>query len=113
MIKIAAGMILGVLIGAACRWFDVPVPTPPRLVGALLVVAMTVGYLAVDKLIPMSGGLASKPAQAIVVHRPVANAALSGSLRDSGLRKEINVMKALKFSQFRRPSVLHIEEVTD
>jgi len=34
--KIAAGMILGILIGAACGWFDVPVPSPPRLVGALL-----------------------------------------------------------------------------
>ncbi|MGD0128699.1 MAG: DUF1427 family protein [Terriglobia bacterium] len=49
--KIAAGMILGILIGVACRWFDIPVPSPPKLVGALLVVAMTVGYLATDKLI--------------------------------------------------------------
>lgn len=49
--KIAAGIILGILIGAACRWFDVPVPSPPKLVGALLVVAMTVGYLATDKII--------------------------------------------------------------
>ncbi len=48
--KIAAGIILGLLIGAGCRWFDIPVPSPPRLVGALLVVAMTVGYLATDKL---------------------------------------------------------------
>ncbi len=51
VMKIAAGMILGILIGAACRWFDVPVPSPPKLVGALLVVAMTVGYLATDKVI--------------------------------------------------------------
>ncbi len=49
--RILAGMILGVFIGAACRWFDVPVPSPPKLVGALLVVAMTVGYLATDKVI--------------------------------------------------------------
>lgn len=49
--KIAAGMILGILIGAACRWFDIPVPSPPKLIGALLVVAMTVGYLATDKVI--------------------------------------------------------------
>lgn len=51
MTKIAAGMILGILIGAGCRWFDIPVPSPPKLVGALLVVAMTVGYLTTDKLI--------------------------------------------------------------
>ena len=34
----------GVVIGAACRFFDIPVPGPPKLVSALLVVAMTVGY---------------------------------------------------------------------
>lgn len=49
--KIAAGLILAILIGAGCRWFDIPVPSPPKFVGALLVVAMTVGYLATDKLI--------------------------------------------------------------
>jgi XapX domain-containing protein len=47
--KIAASMILGVLIGAGCRWFDIPVPAPPRIIGAVLVVAMTMGYLAADK----------------------------------------------------------------
>jgi hypothetical protein len=30
---------------------DVPVPSPPKLLGALLVVAMTVGYMATDKLL--------------------------------------------------------------
>jgi XapX domain-containing protein len=44
-------MLLGVLIGVACRWFDVPVPSPPKLLGALLVVAITVGYTATDKLL--------------------------------------------------------------
>lgn len=46
MDKVLLGIGLGALIGAACRWFDVPVPAPPALVGALLVVAMTLGYLA-------------------------------------------------------------------
>jgi XapX domain-containing protein len=49
--KIIAGLILGLLIGAACRWFDVPVPSPPKLVGALLVVAMTIGYMGTDRII--------------------------------------------------------------
>jgi XapX domain-containing protein len=48
--KIAASMVLAVLIGAGCRWFDIPVPAPPRIVGAVLVVAMTFGYLAADKV---------------------------------------------------------------
>jgi XapX domain-containing protein len=51
MLKVIVGILLGLLIGAACRWFDIPVPSPPKLTGALLVVAMTVGYLATDKLI--------------------------------------------------------------
>ncbi len=51
MVKVIVGVLLGLLIGAACRWFDIPVPSPPKLTGALLVVAMTVGYLATDKLI--------------------------------------------------------------
>lgn len=45
------GLILGFLIGVCCRWFDLPLPAPPRLVGALLVVAMTVGFLMTSLLI--------------------------------------------------------------
>jgi XapX domain-containing protein len=51
MVKILAGMILGLLIGASCRWFDIPLPGPPKLVGAFLIVSITFGYLATDRLI--------------------------------------------------------------
>src|SRR6476660_4485343 len=51
MTKTVVGILLGLLIGAGCRWFDVPVPSPPKLLGALLVVAMTIGYMATDKLL--------------------------------------------------------------
>jgi len=51
MTKPLLGIILGLLIGAGCRWFDVPVPSPPKLLGALLVVAMTVGYMAADRVL--------------------------------------------------------------
>jgi XapX domain-containing protein len=51
MIKMVVGIILGLLIGVACRWFDIPVPSPPKLTGALLVVAMTVGYMVTDKFV--------------------------------------------------------------
>jgi XapX domain-containing protein len=53
MIKTVVGLLLGLSIGVACRWFDVPVPSPPKLIGALLVVAMTVGYIATDKLLSL------------------------------------------------------------
>ena len=39
------GITLGLLIGFICRWFDLPLPAPPRIVGALLVVAMTLGFM--------------------------------------------------------------------
>jgi hypothetical protein len=32
MIKTVAGKILGLLIGIGCRWFDIPLPGPPKLV---------------------------------------------------------------------------------
>ncbi|HTP67463.1 MAG TPA: DUF1427 family protein [Dongiaceae bacterium] len=51
MIKVFVGILLGLSIGVACRWFDIPVPSPPKLTGALLVVAMTVGYMVTDKII--------------------------------------------------------------
>ncbi len=47
--KILIGAIVAFLVGAGCRYFDIPVPSPPVLPGALLVVAMTLGYTAVDR----------------------------------------------------------------
>ena len=41
-----AGVPLGLCIGCFCRFFDLPLPAPPKLIGALLVVAMTLGFLA-------------------------------------------------------------------
>jgi XapX domain-containing protein len=54
-----AGVVLGFLIGVGCRWFDLPLPAPMRVVGALLVVAMTLGFLGTDWALvgfPMAGG---------------------------------------------------------
>lgn len=51
MIRIVIGIALGLFIGAGCRWFDIPVPAPPKLIGAVLVVAMTVGYLGTDRFL--------------------------------------------------------------
>lgn len=51
MIRIVAGMILGLLIGAGCRWFDIPLPSPPKLVGVLLIASITLGYMVTDNLV--------------------------------------------------------------
>jgi len=45
MTNLIVGIALGLVIGGACRWFDLPLPAPPKLVGALLVVAMSLGFV--------------------------------------------------------------------
>ena len=50
MTKILIGLALGFLIGAGCRWFDIPAPSPPTLIGACLVVSVTFGYTLTDRL---------------------------------------------------------------
>ena len=57
MISALLGLLLGFLIGAGCRWFDLPLPAPPRIVGALLVVFMTLGFLGADFALERWGGL--------------------------------------------------------
>lgn len=47
--KVALGLLLGLAIGAVCRYLVIPLPAPPVLPGALLVVAMTLGYIAADR----------------------------------------------------------------
>ena len=47
--KIALGLILAFAIGVACRLAAIPLPAPPVLIGALLVLAMTLGYVVVDR----------------------------------------------------------------
>ena len=47
--KITLGLVLGPLIGAGCWLADIPVPAPPALMGALLVLAITVGCIATDQ----------------------------------------------------------------
>jgi XapX domain-containing protein len=48
IMKFLIGAVIAFLIGAVCRYFDIPVPSPPVLPGALLVVAMTLGYTATN-----------------------------------------------------------------
>ncbi|WP_202843450.1 XapX domain-containing protein [Luteimonas saliphila] len=47
--KLAIGIALGFAIGFGCRWSGIPVPAPPALVGALLVVMMSLGYGLADR----------------------------------------------------------------
>jgi XapX domain-containing protein len=43
------GIVLAFAVGFACRSFGIPSLAPPLLVGALLVLAMTLGYSVTDR----------------------------------------------------------------
>jgi XapX domain-containing protein len=42
---------LSFVIGAGCRYFDIPAASPPVIPGALIVLAMTLGYASMDRLL--------------------------------------------------------------
>lgn len=47
----ALAAVIAFGVGFGCRWFSVPTPAPTMLSGALLVVAMTLGAMAADRLL--------------------------------------------------------------
>lgn len=49
--KFVLGLLISFAVGVGCRWFDIPVGSPPVIPGALLVLAMTLGYSGTDKLL--------------------------------------------------------------
>ena len=51
MIASVIGLMLGMGIGMACYWLDIPPPAPPKLAGAFLVITITTGFVATDMLI--------------------------------------------------------------
>jgi XapX domain-containing protein len=46
--KIAIGLLLAVCVGIGCRWFGIPLPGPPAIMGAAMAVAMATGYTATE-----------------------------------------------------------------
>lgn len=50
MRSLLIGFALALAIGAFCRLAGLPLPAPPVLIGALLVVAMTIGYQTGEQL---------------------------------------------------------------
>ena len=59
LVKLMIGVIISFIIGAGCRYFDIPVPSPPVIPGAFLVLAMTIGYSTTNKFLDRKGEYAS------------------------------------------------------
>jgi XapX domain-containing protein len=51
IVKIVCGVVVAVLIGVGCRFFEIPLPGPPAILGAFLAVAMATGYTVTDKIL--------------------------------------------------------------
>jgi XapX domain-containing protein len=49
--KLAIGLVLAVCVGIGCRWFGIPLPGPPAIMGAAMAVAMASGYTLTDHLL--------------------------------------------------------------
>jgi len=45
------GIVVALLIGGLVRLLRLPIPSPPTIAGALMVLAMTVGYLLTNWLL--------------------------------------------------------------
>jgi len=54
--KLLVGLVLGALIGIACRLFAMPVPGPNAILGALLGIAMASGYELTDRVLSRRAG---------------------------------------------------------
>ncbi|MBA2605522.1 MAG: DUF1427 family protein [Acidobacteria bacterium] len=52
MLKLFIGVFIAFVIGAACRYFNLPVPAPPTIYGVLLIFAITLGYIVADNFLP-------------------------------------------------------------
>lgn len=52
MARLLIAYLLAFAVGMFCKYFEIPAPAPPVIPGALLVVAMTLGYSFGDKILP-------------------------------------------------------------
>lgn len=45
------GIIVALVIGALVRFLRLPIPSPPTIYGALMVLGLTLGYLIMDRFL--------------------------------------------------------------
>ena len=63
--RLILGFVLAFAIGVVCRVARIPSPAPNALLGSLLVVAMSVGYLAAGRVLARSNHSSPESAHAV------------------------------------------------
>jgi XapX domain-containing protein len=76
--KITVGLLLALCVGIGCRWFGIPLPGPPAVMGAAMAVAMATGFTATDYFLTRSSRSAS-PAANVSSHQPETESSTSAS----------------------------------
>ena len=49
--KFVLGILISFAVGVGCRFFDIPVGSPPVVPGAILLLAMTLGYSSMNAVL--------------------------------------------------------------
>ena len=57
--RFIVGLVISFAVGVGCRYFDIPVGSPAVIPGALLVLAMTMGYSSTNKILNRRSKLAT------------------------------------------------------
>ncbi|MDJ0625250.1 MAG: DUF1427 family protein [Candidatus Caenarcaniphilales bacterium] len=47
-IKSLLGLLIGFSIGIVCKFASLPLPAPPMILGSVLVLSITLGYMLID-----------------------------------------------------------------
>ena len=63
VMKLVIGLLLAVCVGIGCRWFGIPLPGPPAIMGAAMAVAMATGNTATDYWLTRKSPLIATPVQ--------------------------------------------------
>jgi XapX domain-containing protein len=72
--RILIAFIVAFAIGAASRWTGVPSLAPQAIIGALLIVAMSTGYVLADRLLKRNSSMAELAThkREVFLHKPSA-----------------------------------------
>jgi XapX domain-containing protein len=84
--KLLIGILISFVVGAGCRYFDIPVPSPPVVPGALLVLAMTIGYSSTNAYLNSR-------------NRPATTAHLCGGPTGASASRRVNAEENLEGNQ--------------